>query len=180
MVVYTAALESYARPVLNCIDPTGSLLPIRLFRSSCRAVNGAFLKDLSGALQSDDLSRVVLVDNNPLSFVCQPNNGVLVTSFYNDASDTALSAVLDLILDLVHVRDVRPFLRNMFHLGDLLMSHWSHVVAAAHSSSCSVEARTPLPLPGTSAAVAGESDMRPQQLVEVSPLPCSIVTDMEL
>ena len=38
---------------------------------SCKFVGGQFVKDLSKVLDTQDLSRVVLVDNNPHSFVEQ-------------------------------------------------------------------------------------------------------------
>lgn len=66
------------------------------------------------------MSRTVLVDNNPLSFICQPTNGVLVASFYDDPNDTALASVMQLIRHLDHAGDVRPILKDMFRLDTLL------------------------------------------------------------
>lgn len=84
-------------------------------------VKGAFLKDLSVlGIESTDMSRTVLVDNNPLSFICQPTNGVLVASFYDDPNDTALASVMQLIRHLDHAGDVRPILKDMFRLDTLL------------------------------------------------------------
>ncbi|CAN0450819.1 unnamed protein product, partial [Laminaria digitata] len=78
-------------------------------------VKGAFLKDLSVlGIESTDMSRTVLVDNNPLSFICQPTNGVLVASFYDDPNDTALTSVMQLIRHLDRAGDVRPILKDMF------------------------------------------------------------------
>lgn len=84
-------------------------------------MKGAFLKDLSVlGLESTDMSRTVLVDNNPLSFICQPTNGVLVASFYDDPADTALASVMQLIRHLDQAGDVRPILKDMFRLDSLL------------------------------------------------------------
>lgn len=84
-------------------------------------MKGAFLKDLSVlGIESTDMSRTVLVDNNPLSFICQPTNGVLVASFYDDPNDTALASVMQLIRHLDHAGDVRPILKDMFRLDTLL------------------------------------------------------------
>ena len=84
-------------------------------------VKGAFLKDLSVlGIESTDMSRTVLVDNNPLSFICQPTNGVLVASFYDDPNDTALTSVMQLIRHLDRAGDVRPILKDMFRLDVLL------------------------------------------------------------
>ncbi|CAM9330003.1 unnamed protein product [Scytosiphon promiscuus] len=120
-IVFTAAMPDYAGPVLDYIDPKGTLFHRRLYRSSCRQVKGAFLKDLSVlGIESTDMSRTVLVDNNPLSFICQPTNGILVASFYDDPNDTALASVMQLIRHLDHAGDVRPILKDMFRLDTLL------------------------------------------------------------
>lgn len=118
--VFTAATETYARPVLDRLDPTGSLLDGRFYRPACRHVHGTYLKDLrriQAGLGKADLSRVVLVDNNPLSFVPQPENGILVPSFYDDAEDRTLEAVGEMIdRRLAPLDDVRPFLGDLFQL----------------------------------------------------------------
>ncbi|CAM9562056.1 unnamed protein product [Choristocarpus tenellus] len=123
-IVFTAAMPDYAGPVLDYIDPKGELFHQRLYRNSCRQVKGAFLKDLTvvGA-ECGDLSRIVLVDNNPLSFICQPTNGILVASFYDDPNDSALASVLQLIRHLDQAKDVRPFLKGMFRLDTLLCEY---------------------------------------------------------
>ncbi|CAK0805669.1 unnamed protein product [Prorocentrum cordatum] len=75
--VFTAGVEEYASAVLDAID-TERKLAGRLYRQHCRAVKtpvgDQFLKDLSavaGRCQRKDVERIVLVDNNPLSFVLQ-------------------------------------------------------------------------------------------------------------
>ena len=74
-------------------------------------------QDTADDLQaSHPLRRVVLVDNNPLSFLSHPTNGILVSSFYNDATDKTLPAVLDLLEELEDLEDVRPTLDSRFGL----------------------------------------------------------------
>lgn len=63
-----------------------------------------------------DEQRVVLVDNNPLSFLPNPSNGILVSSFYNDPNDKTLEAVMELLNELDHSEDVRPVLDGKFGL----------------------------------------------------------------
>lgn len=95
--------------------------PLFDFAAPFLQVKGAFLKDLSVlGVESTDMSRTVLVDNNPLSFICQPTNGILVASFYDDPNDTALASVMQLIRHLDHAGDVRPILKDMFRLDTLL------------------------------------------------------------
>lgn len=124
VIAFTAAMPDYAKPVLDKIDPKGILFSRRLYRSSCREVRGAFLKDLNAlGAEFKNPGRVVLLDNNPCSFLCQANNGILVTSFYDDAEDTALDSVLRLIQYLERIPDVRPVLNEMFRLEALLSDY---------------------------------------------------------
>jgi len=64
--------------------------------------------------------RVVLVDNNPLSFLPNPSNGILVSSFYDDPKDDTLEAVMELLHELDDSDDVRPMLDDRFGLKDAL------------------------------------------------------------
>lgn len=113
--VFTAAMEIYAKPVLDTLDPHQTRFTKRWYRESCvQTKEGAFVKNL-GVLQKNE-ARIVLVDNNPLSFLANPSNGILVTSFYNDAADQTLPAVLQLLEELDGHEDVRPHLDERFGL----------------------------------------------------------------
>lgn len=116
--IFTAAMQVYAGPVLDKLDTTGNMFAQRHFRESCVYQDGNYVKDLHFLEKS--LQRVVLVDNNPMSFLANPSNGILVDSFYNDPEDTTLHAVLDLLEELEDHTDVRPVLEQKFGLGDAL------------------------------------------------------------
>jgi CTD small phosphatase-like protein 2 len=117
--VFTAAMEVYAKPVLDMLDPTRTKFTRRWYRDSCvRTKDGAYVKNL-GVLQKNE-ARIVLVDNNPLSFLANPSNGILVKSFYNDAHDKTLLAVLQLLEELDEHQDVRPHLDQKFGLKSAL------------------------------------------------------------
>jgi CTD small phosphatase-like protein 2 len=120
--IFTAAMEVYAAPVLKTLDPNGTIFTNRWYRESCTLDPdmGAYVKSLNFAWGGDQLRRTVLVDNNPLSFLANPENGILVSSFYNDANDTTLPAVLDLLDNLDSEKDVRPILDSRFGLKQAL------------------------------------------------------------
>ncbi len=63
---------------------------------------------------------MVLVDNNPYSFIANPQNGILVSNFYDDPKDDTLQAVIELLNELDSVDDVRPVLNEKFGLEDAL------------------------------------------------------------
>ena len=57
-----------------------------------------YLKDLR-ILQGVDLSRVVIVDNQLLSFALQPDNGIPISSYFFDPADAELRYVADYLLE---------------------------------------------------------------------------------
>lgn len=120
--IFTAAMEVYAKPVLKMLDPHGTIFTKCWYRESCTLDSsvGAYVKKLDFEWGGDQLKRTVLVDNNPLSFLANPENGILVSSFYDDPKDTTLPAVLDLLHELNDEEDVRPTLDARFGLRQAL------------------------------------------------------------
>ena len=116
--IFTAAQEVYARPILKNLDPHGEIFTHCWYRESCNLDQDivAYIKDMQPMFGKDRMKRTVLVDNNPLSFLANPENGILVSSFYNDPRDTTLVAVLDLLEELDALEDVRPKLDARFGL----------------------------------------------------------------
>ncbi|KAJ7000093.1 carboxy-terminal domain RNA polymerase II polypeptide A small phosphatase 1-like [Populus alba x Populus x berolinensis] len=87
VVVFTAGLKEYATLVLDRIDPKG-VISHRLYRDSCKQVDGKFVKDLSE--MGRDLKRVVIVDDNPSCYIYQPENAIPVKPFLDDLGDLEL------------------------------------------------------------------------------------------
>ena len=71
---------------------------------------------IAGAVANADLSRIVLVDNNPASFTLQPSNGVPIPSFYDDPMDRSLEDTFKVLCSLDDVPDVRVPLDARFDL----------------------------------------------------------------
>jgi len=111
--IFTAATQDYADLVLNHLDPQDEIFVDRFYRPECtRTRQNYFIKDLTKI--SDDLSRVVLVDNNPICFAPQPKNGIWVPSFYDDPSDDVLMRTLPTFLrELDSTKDVREVLERL-------------------------------------------------------------------
>ncbi|XP_075444062.1 CTD small phosphatase-like protein isoform X2 [Ascaphus truei] len=90
-VLFTASLAKYADPVADLLDRWG-VFKERLFRESCVFHRGNYVKDLSRL--GRELSKVIIVDNSPASYIFHPENAVPVQSWFDDMTDTEL---LDLI-----------------------------------------------------------------------------------
>eukprot|EP00934_Nitzschia_sp_Nitz4_P007180 Nitzschia sp. Nitz4//scaffold252_size28738//6532//7503//NITZ4_008094-RA/size28738-processed-gene-0.25-mRNA-1//-1//CDS//3329544260//7170//frame0 len=115
--LFTASMEVYAKAVTKVLDPHGTIFTHCWYRESCQFDNkvGAYVKHLD-PIFGDRIRRTVLVDNNPLSFLPNPENGMLVSSFFNDPTDETLPAVLEFLDELDAAEDVRPVLDSRFGL----------------------------------------------------------------
>ncbi|XP_074566201.1 uncharacterized protein LOC141822772 [Curcuma longa] len=105
VVVFTAGLREYASLVLDRLDPAGNLIAHRLYRDSCREMEGKLVKDLAGVGRA--LDRAVLVDDNPNAYVLQPENALRVTPFSDDLCDRELSKVIEFFEVAALFEDIR-------------------------------------------------------------------------
>ncbi|XP_068644167.1 uncharacterized protein [Aristolochia californica] len=116
LVLFTAGLEGYASPLVDKID-LENRFSLRLYRPSTISTKyREHVKDLSCI--SKDLSRTVIVDNNPFSFLLQPVNGIPCVPFSagEPFDEQLLEAVLPLLKQLSLQKDVRPMLYEKFHM----------------------------------------------------------------
>ena len=84
----------------------------RLYRQHT-SQNGPFLvKDLS--LLGRDINRTIIIDNISDNFILQPENGIFISTLYDDMSDTFLEEISPLLIEIVErkVPDVRKALRS--------------------------------------------------------------------
>ena len=114
--VFTAGTKEYADRVLDKIDPTGTIFKTRFYRDSCTEGDDGYVKDLRTIIPAEDLRRAILIDDNPVSFLEQPSNAILVKGFTGDPRDRVLDAVENTLDQLQSVWDVRPSLHRKFHL----------------------------------------------------------------
>ncbi|WFD22781.1 protein-serine/threonine phosphatase [Malassezia equina] len=108
VVIFTASMKEYADPVIDWLDGGHGLISGRLFRDSCTLRHGSYLKNLQVVEQ--DLSRVCLIDNSPISYVLQEANGIPVEGWTHDPNDEALLDLLPMLDGLRYASDVRHIL----------------------------------------------------------------------
>ncbi|XP_072301435.1 uncharacterized protein [Eucyclogobius newberryi] len=108
-VLFTASLSKYADPVSDLLDSSGAFR-WRLFREACVFHRGNYVKDLSRL--GRDLSRVIIIDNSPFSYVFHPDNAVPVVSWFDDVSDTELLDLIPFFESLSLEQEVYPALKQ--------------------------------------------------------------------
>jgi CTD small phosphatase-like protein 2 len=115
VVVFTASQKIYADALLDIMDPLRSVIKYRLFRESCRWVNGNFIKDLD--VLGRDLSRTIIVDNAPQAYGLHVSNGYPIAGWYDDQNDKGLLHLLEFLeRHLSHTKDIRPIIQTSFPL----------------------------------------------------------------
>lgn len=111
IVIFTAAIQDYADWAINQFDPHG-LVRYRLYRQHALPCGSVYIKDLSRL--GRDLRRIIIVDNVPENFQLQQDNGIFITSWFDDVTDTALSELSSILRDIGRrkVKDLREELRR--------------------------------------------------------------------
>ncbi|KAK7364108.1 hypothetical protein VNO80_12511 [Phaseolus coccineus] len=112
VVIFTASQSAYSAKLIDILDPHNKVFVRRMYRESCKWIDGRCLKDLT--LLGIDLAKVFIVDNTPGVFRFHVNNGIPIKSWYCDPTDHALLDVLPFLEKLVDVDDVRPIIAAKF------------------------------------------------------------------
>ncbi|KAF8719520.1 hypothetical protein HU200_024246 [Digitaria exilis] len=116
LVLFTAGLEGYAKPLVDRINAHNRFIR-RLYRPSTVTTEYRdHVKDLS--CLSKDFQRIVLVDNNPYSFLLQPLNGIPCITFSagQPVDDQLMGTIFPLLKHLSLQNDVRLALYETFHM----------------------------------------------------------------
>lgn len=109
VVIFTAGLKEYASLVLDKLDPEG-LISTRLYRDSCREIEGRFVKDLK--ILGRDMKSVVIVDDNPNAYECNPENAIPVKAFVDDMDDQELGKLGKFFEGCDDVEDMRDAIKD--------------------------------------------------------------------
>lgn len=108
LVVFTASVQEYADPVIDWLETERKFFSARYYRQHCTFRQGAFIKDLSSV--ESDLSKVMILDNSPLSYLFHQDNAIPIQGWINDPTDTDLMHLVPLLEGLQYVHDVRALL----------------------------------------------------------------------
>jgi CTD small phosphatase-like protein 2 len=108
IILFTASKKKYADNILKFLDPERKYFSHVFYRDSCiNFYNKVFIKDLK-IFKDRNIADIILLDNSMYSFANHLSNGILLTSYYNDKSDTELSNVTNYLMNCINKsKDVR-------------------------------------------------------------------------
>ena len=110
IIIFTASETDYANKLIDQIDKRKKVKH-RLFRDSCSLINGVYLKELKKLNRK--MKGVIIVDNNPNSFIFDRENGLPIKSYYGDKGDKELLQIAYILDKIEKFDDVRPLLREI-------------------------------------------------------------------
>ena len=108
--IFTASISQYANPLLDEIDKK-NLIKKRLFRQHCNYCNGVYIKDLK-IFQNENIENMIIIDNNPLSYLLNQDNGLPIKSWYEDPNDIELKKLIPILKILGNTTDVRTLIKK--------------------------------------------------------------------
>ncbi|OQE14261.1 hypothetical protein PENFLA_c039G03476 [Penicillium flavigenum] len=108
LVIFTASVQEYADPVIDWLEQERKYFQGRLYRQHCTFRNGAYIKDLSSV--EPDLSKVMILDNSPMSYIFHEDNAIPIEGWINDPTDNGLLHLVPMLEALQYVTDVRALL----------------------------------------------------------------------
>ena len=119
IVIFTASISKYASPLLDILDKESNIT-FRLFREHCTYINGIFIKDLKRL--NRNLKDVIIVDNSPIAYAFDSENGLPIKTWYEDPYDTELKKIEPLIVFLSKTKDVRIYIDKFVDDNEILYS----------------------------------------------------------
>lgn len=108
LIIFTASVQEYADPVINWLERERKYFSGRYYRQHCTFRNGAYIKDL--AQVEPDLSKVMILDNSPMSYIFHEDNAIPIEGWISDPTDNDLLHIIPLLEGLQYVTDVRALL----------------------------------------------------------------------
>ena len=120
LVIFTASDQDYADTIINYIEKDKKYFKMRLYRNNCIFIDpGLYIKDLRIFNSWKNIENIIIVDNSLFSFANQLNNGILITSYFDDKKDTFLYNVKDYLDYIKNEKDIREINKESFRFEEI-------------------------------------------------------------
>ena len=113
LVIFTASISKYASPLLDILDKDRNI-QFRLYRENCNFLNGIYIKPLKKI--GRNMKDIIIVDNSPLAYAFDSDNGLPISSWFEDKNDKELFDIMPLLIFLSKTNDVRKYIEKFVDL----------------------------------------------------------------
>ena len=120
LCIFTASEPDYADTIINYIERNKNYFKMRLYRNNCIFIEpGLYIKDLRIFIDLKNMEDIIILDNSLFSFANQLNNGILITSFFDDKEDSFLHNVKDYLEYIKNEKDIREINKESFRFEEI-------------------------------------------------------------
>ena len=116
VVIFTASIAKYALPLLDILDHEKKIKH-RLTREHCTFLNGIYIKELKKL--NRNLKDLIIVDNSPLAYAFDSDNGLPIKTWYDDPEDNELNKIFPLLEFLAKTKDVRAYINKFVNNNEI-------------------------------------------------------------
>ena len=117
LIIFTASLSNYASPLLDILDKDNNI-KYRLYRENCTFTNGIYIKELKKL--NRDLKDLIIVDNSPLAYTLDIDNGLPIKTWYDDKNDVELYKINSILEFLAATEDVRKYIKQFVRRNEIV------------------------------------------------------------
>ena len=110
VIIFTASISKYALPLIDILDSDKNI-QYKLTREHCTFLNGIYIKELKKL--NRDLNDLIILDNSPLAYSFDIDNGLPIKAWYEDKNDNELNKVYFILEFLSKVKDARNFIKRI-------------------------------------------------------------------
>eukprot|EP00826_Nyctotherus_ovalis_P054914 TRINITY_DN7246_c0_g1_i11.p1 TRINITY_DN7246_c0_g1~~TRINITY_DN7246_c0_g1_i11.p1 ORF type:complete len:343 (-),score=51.41 TRINITY_DN7246_c0_g1_i11:146-1174(-) len=122
IIVFTAGTESYAKAIVESLDPKKQYITYLLHRDQCIKTKNWIIKDLR-VIGRRKLKDMIMVDNSVISFAGNLDSGIYVPSYEGDLGDQELLPVIEFLKEVYDVEDVRPYVHEFAGINKLISDY---------------------------------------------------------
>lgn len=131
IIVFTASIPEYANPLLDRLD-RHKVICNRLFREDCCESNGLYVKDLK--VIGKNLKDLIIIDNNPISYSVNKENGIPIKTWHYDKGDIELEKLIPFLTFLSSVDDVRRVIKRAVSNNEVNFDYVDEILNNAYLS----------------------------------------------
>ena len=117
VIIFTASIAKYALPLLDILD-NEKKIKYRLTREHCTFLNGIYIKELKRL--NRNLKDLIILDNSPLAYAFDSDNGLPIKAWYEDKGDKELDKIFPILEFLSNTKDVRPFINKFVSNNEII------------------------------------------------------------